>query len=87
MGFSDMTSKVFHCTNCGLKFRLNLTEAEAETGMIPCPGCAETALEEIQEDADLVMSSSGAACGSLCAQCPSYAECHGTDIEHQKQAR
>lgn len=76
-----MNARVFHCTNCGLKFRLSLTDTELEAGSIPCPGCAENALEEVQEDADLVMTSRGAACGDLCLQCPSYAACHGADIE------
>ena len=78
-----MTDKIFHCRNCGLKFRLSLTERELEAGNIPCPGCAECELEETQEDADLVMTSAGAACGSLCRACPSYARCHGADIEKE----
>lgn len=82
-----MTVKTFLCKTCGLKFRLTLTEREWEAGSIPCPGCAETDLAEIDEAADLSMLSQGASYGEECLGCPSFAQCHGTDIENTIQAR
>ncbi len=78
-----MREKYYHCKNCDFRFSLTFASAEPEIDSIPCPGCAENALEEITEPAGPRMQSRGADCDALCRQCPSYAQCHGTDPEHQ----
>ncbi|MBE6936377.1 MAG: hypothetical protein E7458_07730 [Ruminococcaceae bacterium] len=65
-----MLEKTLTCKNCGFTFRLSLTEEEWEKGGIPCPGCAETALEESNEEASAVLSSTIADCSGDCSCCP-----------------
>ena len=76
-----MTEKVYRCKVCGFTFKLILTERELHAGKSPCPGCAETALEEVQEDVTTTIMSRGAECGGQCQGCPSHGRCDGEDVK------
>ena len=78
-----MIEKVYQCKVCGFKFKLALTEQEHEAGGAPCPGCGETALVEIHEEAGPSIMSRGAACSGNCRCCPSHGECDEADIKHE----
>ncbi len=78
-----MIEKVYQCKICGFKFKLALTEQELQAGGIPCPGCAETALEEIHEDVGTSIMSRGAECSGNCQCCPSHGQCGEADIEKE----
>ncbi len=76
-----MIEKVFQCKTCGFKFKLSLIAQELKAGGIPCPGCAETALEEIHEDVGTSIMSRGAECSGNCRCCSSQGTCHEAGIE------
>ena len=78
-----MIEKVYRCKSCGFKFKLALTQQELDAGNIPCPGCAETALDEIHEDVGLSIMSRGAECSGNCQCCSVHEDCEKADIKKE----
>lgn len=83
MGVIRMLEKNYQCKACGFQFKVSLTEQELNAGNIPCPGCAETALEEINEDVELSIMSRGAECSGNCQCCAAHGTCDGADINKE----